>query len=89
MEATGDTIEKGGAEGLSCAASLPAGLGIAIKAADGFHRPLPPAMLAVLRQLDLVGDATLESLARFARPPVLGGGNPVGEIEPVVELTRA
>jgi L-asparaginase II len=89
MEATGDTIEKGGAEGLSCAASLPAGLGVAIKAADGFHRALPPAMLAVLRQLDLVGDSAMESLQRFARPPVLGGGNPVGEVESVVELTRA
>jgi L-asparaginase II len=89
MEATGDTIEKGGAEGLSCSASLPAGLGIAIKAADGFHRALPPAMLAVLRQLDLVTDATVEGLQRFAHPPVLGGGNPVGELESIVELTRA
>ena len=35
MERTGDVIEKGGAEGLSCSASLTAGLGIAVKTADG------------------------------------------------------
>jgi L-asparaginase II len=89
MERTGDTIEKGGAEGLSCAVSLPAGLGIAVKSADGSHRAIPPAMLAALRQLDLVDDATLEALATYARPPVLGGGRPVGEVEPLVRLERA
>ena len=88
MERTGDVIEKGGAEGLSCSASIPAGLGIAVKTADGSHRALPPAVLAVLRQLDLVDAATIEAMAAFARPPVLGGGRPVGEIEPLVELSR-
>lgn len=89
MEETGEVIEKGGAEGLSCSASLPAGLGIAVKTADGSHRAIPPAVLSVLRQLGLVGDATLQALSPFARPPVLGGGRPVGEIEAVVELQRA
>ncbi|MFL5797116.1 MAG: asparaginase [Actinomycetota bacterium] len=88
MEATGSVIEKGGAEGLSCAAVLPAGLGIAVKAADGSHRATAPAMVAVLRQLDVLDDALVEALRPFARPPVLGGGLPVGEIEPLVELLR-
>jgi L-asparaginase II len=89
MERTGDTVEKGGAEGLSCSASLPAGLGIAVKAADGAYRAIPPAVVAVLRRMDLIDDATVGALAAFARPPVLGGGRPVGEVDPLVELQRA
>jgi len=89
MERTGEVIEKGGAEGLSCSASLPTGLGIAVKTLDGSHRAIPPAVLSVLRQLDLVDDATVEALAPYARPPVLGGGLPVGELEPVVRVQRA
>ncbi len=88
MERSTDLIEKGGAEGLSCAASLGAGLGIAVKTSDGSHRAIPPAVLGVLRQLDLVDDETVQALSVFARPPVLGGGQPVGEIEPVVDLQR-
>lgn len=89
MERSNDLIEKGGAEGLSCAASLGAGLGIAVKTVDGAHRAIPPVMLAVLRRLDLVDDATFDGLTEFARPPVLGGGRPVGDIEPIVELHRS
>jgi len=88
MERAPDLIEKGGAEGLSCAASLGAGLGIAVKTSDGGPRAIPPAMLSILRQLDLVGDAVIAALQPYARPPVLGGGEPVGAIEPLVELQR-
>jgi hypothetical protein len=45
-------------------------------------------MLSVLGQLDLVDEATVGALAAYARPPVLGGGQPVGAIEPLVELQR-
>jgi L-asparaginase II len=88
MERSDDLIEKGGAEGLSCAASLGGGLGIAVKTADGAHRAIPPVMLAVLRALDLVDDGTLDALGEFTRPSVLGGGQPVGAIEPVVDVQR-
>jgi len=88
MERSTDLIEKGGAEGLSCTASFSAGLGIAVKTADGSARALPPAVLGVLRQLDLVDDATLASMPEFARPPVFGGGRPVGAIDATVELHR-
>jgi L-asparaginase II len=89
MDRAPDLIEKGGAEGLSCAAGLGAGLGIAVKSSDGSHRAIPPATLSVLRQLDLVDDATIHALPDYARPPVLGGGRPVGAIEPLVELHRS
>jgi L-asparaginase II len=88
MERSNDLIEKGGAEGLSCAASRSAGLGIAVKAADGSHRAVPPAMLAVLRRLDLIDDAMVAALPEFAHPSVLGGGHRVGSVEPAVELHR-
>ena len=67
-------IAKGGAEGLMCAAG-PDGLGVALKAEDGSHRPTRPALHAFFRLLglELPGD--------FARVPVRNAhGEDVGEV---------
>jgi len=77
---------KGGAEGLVCAAALRPGLGIAVKVADGAWRADAPALVETLRQLDLLGPGQLDELELHARPPVLGGGLPVGRLEPVFRL---
>lgn len=51
-EATsGAIIAKVGADGIHCAAIPAAGLGVAVKVADGDMRSSGPALLAVLRQL--------------------------------------
>ena len=51
-EATGGAIlAKVGADGIHCAAIPAAGLGVALKVADGDMRSSGPALLAVLRQL--------------------------------------
>jgi L-asparaginase II len=86
MEATDDLVVKEGAEALDCAVSLDAGLGIAVKVADGGYRAVGPALIAVLDQLGLLSPGARRRLRGRASPPVLGGGRPVGRLEPVVQL---
>lgn len=82
-----DVILKVGAEGLVCAGLPGEGLGVAIKIEDGNPRALDPAIIHALRLLGALGDDE-PSLERFARPPVLGGGEPVGHLLPVFDLER-
>jgi L-asparaginase II len=89
MEAASGVIAKGGAEGLMCAAVVDRGLGVAVKVGDGAHRAAGPALIHALRRLDVLDDAQLERLRPFARPPVVGGGRPVGELTTAFDLTTA
>ena len=88
-EAPGAVIAKGGAEALMCAALLEPRLGIAVKIRDGASRASGPAVLHVLRLLGALDEGQVERLAPFARPAVLGGGEPVGEVRAEFDLTRA
>lgn len=78
-------VVKGGAEGLLCASVFGRDLGIAVKVHDGSARAAGPALIHVLRMLGLVDPEALLRLEPFVRPPVLGGGRPVGEV--VAEFT--
>jgi L-asparaginase II len=69
---------KAGAEGVY-AAALDDGRTVALKIADGSTRARPVVMAAALRRLGVESPL----LADLARPPVHGGGQPVGEIRPV------
>ncbi len=80
MEAVPGVVAKAGAEGLLCAALPHRGLGIAVKVADVSARAADPALLRALVLLDAVDAGALAGLERFARPSVLGGGRPVGEL---------
>lgn len=82
----GEVILKVGAEGLVCAGIPAKGIGVAIKIEDGNPRALDPAIVHALRLLDAIPDDP--SLEPFARPPVKGGGRPVGSLEPVFDLAR-
>jgi L-asparaginase II len=88
MKATGDVVAKSGAEALECAAVLPSGLGVAVKVEDGGSRASAPALIRALEQIDGLSTAQLRGLTFHASPPVLGGGKPVGAIEPVFDLRR-
>jgi L-asparaginase II len=88
MTATDHVLAKEGAEALACAADLRAGIGVAVKIADGGHRAAPPVLLSTLRELDVLSAAELRTLGVHARPPVLGGGEPVGALEPAFHLHR-
>jgi L-asparaginase II len=89
MEATETVAAKGGAEGLMCAVVLDRGIGVAVKIRDGTSRAAGPVLISVLRQLGVLEDAQMDRLAPFARPPVLGGGMPVGELRAEFELVQA
>jgi L-asparaginase II len=71
---------KGGAEAVVCASIPGRGLGLAVKVGDGGWRAIGPAVIRVLRLLDVLDDRQVERLAPHARTPVLGGGQPVGEM---------
>jgi L-asparaginase II len=75
MEAVPGLVAKEGAEGVY-AAALPDGRAMAVKVEDGAMRPLPVLLAGVLRRWGQDGTV----ISRWAAPPVLGGGRPVGEI---------
>ena len=72
-----DAVAKAGAESVY-AVGLPDGRGVALKIDDGSARARPVAMAAVLQRLGLAADV----LTAQASVPVLGGGQPVGEVRP-------
>ena len=81
-------VVKVGAEGLHCASVPALGIGVAVKAADGGERASGPALIRALSLLNVIDDAQLERLDRFARRPVTGGGLRVGEVTATFELHR-
>lgn len=84
----GDWVAKGGAEGVQVIGIRSAGLGIAIKAADGSARGLQPATISVLRQLGLL-PAQENRLESWLHPQLYNlQGLRVGEVRPVVTLAR-
>lgn len=88
MAATGDVVAKGGAEGLFCASLMRSGLGVALKVADGGARAGRAALVRILHQLDALSPAASRDLRSYARPPVMGGGRPVGAFVAEVDLRR-
>ena len=81
MEGVPGLLVKGGAEGVH-AAALADGRAVAVKIADGGDRARMPALVAGLRQLGVNADV-LDSLGVGT---VLGGGIPVGTVEPAPDL---
>jgi L-asparaginase II len=75
MGAVPGLVAKEGAEGVY-AAALPDGRAMAVKVEDGAMRPLPVLLAGVLRRWGQDG----RTIDRWAAPPILGGGRPVGEI---------
>lgn len=58
----GNMVAKIGAEGLLCVSVIDAGMGIAIRIADGSFRALPEVAIECLRQLDVVTEDQLSAL---------------------------
>jgi L-asparaginase II len=87
MRSAPGVIVKVGAEGLMCAAIPSAGLGVAVRVDDGSARAGPPAIVRVLGLLGAV-DVGHPEVAPFARPPVLGGGERVGELVADFDLQK-
>ncbi len=75
---------KAGAQGLLGAGRH--GIGVAVRSESGSSEIAVLAMIAVIRHLGLLSPAALSALTDEAAPPVLGGGEPVGTIEPALAL---
>lgn len=83
----GRLFAKAGAEGLYCVGVPGAEVGIVVKVADGSSRAVAPAILAVLRQLDLISEDDLGALWSHAYPDVYNTrGEVVGQIRPKIAL---
>lgn len=77
MRAVPGLVAKDGAEGVY-AAALPDGAAVAFKVADGASRPRPVVLAAALEAAGVAGALAMS----WARVPVLGHGQPVGEVRP-------
>lgn len=88
MRAVPGLIAKDGADGVY-GAGLPDGSAIAFKVLDGGLRPRPAILAAALRVAGAadVEHADLRALEDLAGSPVLGGGRPVGRIDPVSAMS--
>jgi len=90
MTVGGDNIvAKIGAEGLLCISVIDAGLGIAIRVADGSFRVLPEVAAACLRQLGVADDTMVSALRELHNPAVRNHNRiVVGERRATFELAR-
>lgn len=83
----GRIFAKTGAEGVYCVGVPGAELGVALKIDDGSKRAVTPAILAILRQLDLISEDDLGALHMHAYPEVHNTrGEVVGRIRPNLRL---
>jgi L-asparaginase II len=86
--AGGRIFAKIGAEGVYCVGVPGAELGIALKVEDGAQRAAGPAIIAVLRELDLISEDDLGRLHTFVFPEVVNTrGETVGQLRPRIHLT--
>ncbi|HET7322523.1 MAG TPA: asparaginase [Longimicrobiaceae bacterium] len=86
--ARGRLFAKVGAEGVYCVGVPGAELGVALKVEDGAKRAVAPAILSVLRQLDLISEDDLGALYSHAFPELVNTrGEVVGEIRAEFGLT--
>jgi L-asparaginase II len=85
--AGGRLFAKTGAEGMYCVGVPGAELGIALKVEDGAARAIAPAVLGVLRELDLISEDDIGALHSFSYPELVNTrGEPVGQIRPAIAL---
>jgi L-asparaginase II len=85
----GDWVCKVGADAVQAVGVRSAGIGIAIKIADGGSRALHTVTYRVLDELGLLDDAARTALDRFRQPPIKNArGTVAGDIRPIFSLNR-
>lgn len=83
----GDWVTKVGADAVQAIGIRSAGIGIAIKIADGNSRALHPAVVAVLEQLGLLDEARRTALDHYRQPALRNAkGTVAGDIRPLFTL---
>lgn len=85
----GRLFAKAGAEGMYFVGVPGAELGLALKIEDGASRAVAPAMLEILRQLDLISEEDLGALWSYAYPEVRNScGEVIGQIRPKIRMNE-
>lgn len=88
--APGDWVAKGGAEGVQAIGIRSAGIGIALKVADGNARALYPAVISVLQHIGVLQHAAQTPLASWQEAQVRNPmGVVTGDVRATVALARA
>lgn len=83
----GRVFAKVGAEGVYCAGSPGAELGIALKVEDGSQRAVAPAIAGVLRELDLISEDDFGALHRHVFTEIANTrGEVTGGVRPAIHL---
>ena len=86
----GDWVAKVGADAVQTIGIRSAGLGIAIKIADGNSRALHPTVYSVLEQLGLLDDARRAELGQYRQPLIRNArGTVAGDIRTLFTLAPA
>jgi L-asparaginase II len=86
----GDWVAKIGADAVQAIGVRSAGIGIAIKVADGASRALHSATVSVLDQLGLLDAASRDELEVLRQPSIRNArGAVAGDIRPLFTLQRA
>ncbi|MCC2954409.1 asparaginase [Massilia sp. IC2-477] len=86
----GDWVAKIGADAVQAIGIRSAGLGIAIKIADGNPRALHPAVYGVLEQLGLLNEERRALLEPYRQPPIRNArGTVAGDIRTLFTLAPA
>ncbi|ATW23675.1 asparaginase [Candidatus Formimonas warabiya] len=87
--AKGKILAKLGAEAVYCLGLPRLGLGVAVKIEDGADRPIAPAVIEVIKQLDILSAEELANLADLHHPKITNHRDiVVGSINPVFVLQR-
>ncbi len=76
-------VVKGGAQGSIGLGMLEHGLGFAAKSWTGVSAAAVVGLIELMDRVGVVPEYQRSRLERVARPPVLGGGRPVGSLQPV------
>jgi L-asparaginase II len=85
----GDWVCKVGADAVQTVGVRSAGIGIAIKIADGASRALHTVTYRVLEQLGLMDEHARQVLDRYRQPAIKNArGAHAGDIRAVFELTK-
>ncbi|WP_342513117.1 asparaginase [Sporosarcina sp. FSL K6-1522] len=86
----GRMFGKVGAEGVYCVGDKETGLGIAIKIEDGNSRATSPAVVEVLKQLNLLNEEQQERLQAYHQPELKNARQEViGQLRPIFTLKNA
>lgn len=83
-----DAVAKGGAQGC-IGVGLASGFGLAAKAWDGSGVIAAAAAVNAMEGLGMLNPVASNRLMEVGRPPVLGGGEPVGSVESRLRLELA